>query len=319
MTQYRLFLAGFIAFAVAIGTASAEPINIGKLHALLWNQEAEAMARYGTDGDEIPEVRVADPTVTTERAEDGTILAVVKAQFFTGGRIRRIRPDVYFTDLYCVMEDGLEAARRIRADQQLIFIGPIASVETYDEKTSNSWFSTKRAVIYPCSIVNESEPSASTNLSGGSTPTELDEHHCSRDETVAFSCRAGKKLVSVCLSSDFANGTGSLQYRFGPLGGPEMTLPDVATSRQGVTAGTIAYSGGGADYIRFAHGDTRYIVYSGAGRGWVKEGVAVEQKGKLLANLPCKENSTGTLTPHGGGTLSVPGLPEDTEGFEIPE
>ncbi|MEN3164108.1 hypothetical protein WI697_18855 [Tistrella mobilis] len=154
MTQYRLFLAGFIAFAVAIGTASAEPVNIGKLHALLWNQEAEAMARYGADGDEIPEVRVANPTVTTERAEDGTILAVVKAQFFTGGRVRRIAPDVYYTDVYCVMEEDLEAARRIRADQQLILIGPIASVETYDEKTRNSWFSTKRAIMYPCSILN---------------------------------------------------------------------------------------------------------------------------------------------------------------------
>lgn len=180
----------------------------------------------------------------------------------------------------------------------------------------------KRVFLQPCTASMVAPPSggaAPADNAGGNAPPAAGPSLCTPGETVAFSCRTGKKLVSVCLSSDFANGTGALQYRFGPLGAPEKLVPDVATSRQGVTAGTIAYSGGGADYIRFAHGDTRYVVYSGEGRGWVKEGVAVEQKGKLLADLPCKENSTGTLTPHGGGTLSVPGLPEDTEGFEIPE
>jgi hypothetical protein len=130
---------------------------------------------------------------------------------------------------------------------------------------------------------------------------------CSGKEKVVFSCSIGKKVVSVC---EAEGASGRVQYRFGPLGAPELVWPENPASRQGVTAGSLMYSGGGGAYIRFAKSGTRYVVYSGEGQGWSKEGVAVEQGSKITANLPCKGPSVGGL--------SVAGLPEDREGFEIP-
>jgi hypothetical protein len=133
---------------------------------------------------------------------------------------------------------------------------------------------------------------------------------CSSEEEVVFACNTGKKLVSVCASQDFSGTAGTLQYRFGPKGAPEMVWPENARSRQGVTAGHLMYSGGGGAYIRFAKGSARYVVYSGIGKGWEKAGVAVEQNGKVAANLRCKGLEDGDW--------SIDGLPEDPEGFEIP-
>ncbi len=151
---------------------------------------------------------------------------------------------------------------------------------------------------------------AALGLAGCVAPASAMDTHCVPPEKVVFACATGKKLLSVCGVEDGAGAFRTLQYRFGPLGAPEMVWPPDATSRQGITAGTTMYSGGGLDYIRFDNAGTRYVVYTGIGRGWFQEGVAVERNGKVIANLLCQDVAEGHLM--------VPGLPKDTERFERP-
>lgn len=131
---------------------------------------------------------------------------------------------------------------------------------------------------------------------------------CSAPEKVFFSCVTGKKIVSVCASADYPAPSAALQYRFGSKGAPEIVWPEAATSRAGVTFGNIGYSGGGLGYIRFTNGDIEYVVYSGMGKGWSKDGVMVEQNGKSLANHLCKGDVVQDLWHTG--------LPEDTNDRE---
>jgi hypothetical protein len=120
---------------------------------------------------------------------------------------------------------------------------------------------------------------------------------CTAQETNVFTCRTGKKTVSVCVSPDASANKGSVHYRFGQLSGglqPEMTLPEKATPpRLTATGETATYAGGGGSWLRFRKGSYAYVVYTGIGRWGPKgeplalQGVAVEHKGKLMANLPC--------------------------------
>jgi hypothetical protein len=119
-------------------------------------------------------------------------------------------------------------------------------------------------------------------------PVKADNSLCSATEKVFFSCATGKKIVSICASADYPAPSAAFQYRFGPKGAPELVWPETATSRAGVTFGNIGYSGGGLGYIRFTKGDIEYVVYSGMGKGWAKDGVMVQKNGKSLANHLCK-------------------------------
>lgn len=141
--------------------------------------------------------------------------------------------------------------------------------------------------------------------------------HCQAAEDVVFSCSTGKKFISVCASKNLSATSGYIQYRFGPLQKPELLFPDIGSHpARYATGGTLMYSGGGGAYMRFVNGVHSYIVYSGIGNGWEKQGVAVEKNGKLLADVPCK-----TLSPEGfdAGFFEKAGIVEDVSGFEIPQ
>jgi hypothetical protein len=142
--------------------------------------------------------------------------------------------------------------------------------------------------------------------------------HCTAQERVIFSCSIGKKIVSVCASRQLTPSSGYMQYRFGRKDALELALPDPpAHPRKVVKAGTLMFSGGGGAYLRFMRGQYSYVVYTAIGRGWgEKEGVVVEKNGEVSANLSCKSAATSELGPD---LYKEAGLPEDAQGFDLPE
>lgn len=148
--------------------------------------------------------------------------------------------------------------------------------------------------------------------------------HCAPDEAVIFTCPvSGQKLLSVCASQQYGPEAGYLQYRYGPAGNAEMTLPAsrVAPSRA-AQSGLWMFSGGGGAYVRFANGKTAYYVYTAVGN-WgdkgeteKKAGVAVEIRGKVAANILCRGPEFSELGPQ---LFNQMGLPEVETEFDLPE
>ena len=138
---------------------------------------------------------------------------------------------------------------------------------------------------------------------------------CTSGEKVIFSCSLGAKFVSVCASGDLSAGVGSLAYRFGPVGAPEILYP--AGAWRGVTrSGTWTFSGGGGAWLAFHRDAFRYIVYTAIGRGWgEKSGVSVEKDGKMLTNLPCRAKPEFEIGP---ALFEDAGIPEDNTPFDLP-
>ena len=141
--------------------------------------------------------------------------------------------------------------------------------------------------------------------------------HCSVQEQTLFSCSTGSKVVSVCASSDLSTTAGSLQYRFGRTGEPELLYPKSAADWRKLTSGAVlTFAGGGGAYLAFTNGPFRYVVYTAIGQGWgQKAGVAVEKNGKRVASLPCKSKETSELGPD---LFAKAGIAEDTKGFDLP-
>lgn len=109
--------------------------------------------------------------------------------------------------------------------------------------------------------------------------------HCTTAETTVFSCDAGKKAVSVCASD------AGVQYRYGSVGATEMKYPATKpTLYDGIAyQGSLAFSGGGAQYVRFINNDHEYVVYSGQGRGWEQDGLLVVKAGKVISHKTCED------------------------------
>jgi hypothetical protein len=145
---------------------------------------------------------------------------------------------------------------------------------------------------------------------------DLQKSLCQTKENVIFSCSTGKKLISVCSSKNLSPTAGYVQYRFGTKEKPELTFPEPQTHPISFsTGGTLMYSGGGGAYMRFNKGTYSYVVYSGIGKGWDKQGVVIEKNGKLLSNIICKDVSIENI---GAEFFEKNAIPEDKIGFEIP-
>jgi hypothetical protein len=140
--------------------------------------------------------------------------------------------------------------------------------------------------------------------------------HCSAHEQTLFNCGTGSKTVSVCATLDLSAAAGSVQYRFGPVGAPELVYPPAAGWRAQTRGAVLTFAGGGGAYLAFTNGPYRYVVYTAIGRGWgEKAGVAVEKSGKRMASLPCKGKETSELGPD---LFVKAGIAEDTAGFDPP-
>ena len=141
--------------------------------------------------------------------------------------------------------------------------------------------------------------------------------HCGSDENVVFSCSAGKKVASLCASRDLTKNLGYMQYRFGPIGAPEMTFPSNRDhpSKQFKHA-NLMYSGGGGHILWFKSGDFAYTMYSAMLKGGEEPtGVLVQKAGKRVANVKCVSDVIWNVD---GAALERIGLPEDEGKFELP-
>lgn len=127
--------------------------------------------------------------------------------------------------------------------------------------------------------------------------------HCSKQDEVIFSCFVGKKVVSVCGEHK------KITYYFGAIGSPELVFNSANPS-----GGTLMYSGGGGAYLRLSNGVYRYVLYTGIGRGWEKEGLALEKNGRLVKNFECKSTAQSEI---GAEFFDKYRITTD-EGFDIP-
>ncbi|MBK8817401.1 MAG: hypothetical protein IPN42_18795 [Methylococcaceae bacterium] len=144
------------------------------------------------------------------------------------------------------------------------------------------------------------------------------ETHCTKNETIVFSCRTGSKIVSVCASKTIASGSGYLQYRFGPKKKPELIYPEnqLPSAKTNIQADTLTFAGGGGAYLRFKREEYGYVIYTAIGRGWgEKAGVVVERNNASQVNLPCKKPVVSELGPD---FFEQAGILKDTLGFDIP-
>jgi hypothetical protein len=125
--------------------------------------------------------------------------------------------------------------------------------------------------------------------------------HCGLNERTYFSCTIAKsnKVVSLCgemkPDPDGPNQTtvAWLQYRFGPLGAPEITYPQSKANSIERFSGYWSYSRFGKYEIyqvMFSSGDFKYIVRSiesGAEEPEPFLGVEVHRGLKVITRLPC--------------------------------
>jgi len=156
----------------------------------------------------------------------------------------------------------------------------------------------------------------------GAVPAPAPASMCQAGEQVAYSCRFGKSVGSVCV------GRGAVHYRFGLPGSPAMDVAN-AEDWHNVHLGSVRGQGDGwQEHVRFSAGQIHYTVFSGQDGslsdhpGRTYSGIAVSQ-GKLgehsLATLDCKggavmaEDWTGLIAAAAPEQLSG-NLQEETDG-----
>jgi hypothetical protein len=103
---------------------------------------------------------------------------------------------------------------------------------------------------------------------------------CATSEQVVFSCAVGNKVVSVCASGDLAQHSGSLSYRFGPLGRPEISYPSPGESRDVVKAGRWVFAGGGGAWLAFSFPVSLHLYSPSAAAGTEPEARASGRHGE---------------------------------------
>jgi sulfatase-modifying factor enzyme 1 len=119
--------------------------------------------------------------------------------------------------------------------------------------------------------------------------------HCAASEKIVLSCEvAGGKVLSVCASKDFADGKGSLQYRFGRVQQVELAHPGPGADPRAVFkygVFTELVRGRAADeqresgtYLEFTTAAATYVIFSD--KGW--QGVRVTPTGGKVSERRCQ-------------------------------
>ena len=111
---------------------------------------------------------------------------------------------------------------------------------------------------------------------------------CRPAERVVYSCNFGRKVSSLCL------GKHSINYRFGPIGRPELDLGNTLDWSNVFTHELYSHALS-QTHVRMTKGQVSYIVYWGeTGNlsdvpGRIFSGVTmIEGSNKTVAELPCK-------------------------------
>jgi len=144
--------------------------------------------------------------------------------------------------------------------------------------------------------------------------------HCAPGEKVVFSCATtNAKLISLCSSSTLTPSDGYLQYRFGPGNKPELVYPATrGHPSKHFQFGSLFYSGGGGEFLKFSNGEYTYILFSALIKGeGDKAGVVVSKAGKRIAYLPCKGGTQVEMAPDDFEKIKIPRDPNEAD-FEIP-
>jgi hypothetical protein len=97
--------------------------------------------------------------------------------------------------------------------------------------------------------------------------------HCARGEQVLFSCRLGRKLVSVCSTGD------TYTYRYGEPAKPEIEIRSNGDDGKAYQNNVVGGGHGSENTIRFVRNDYSYIVSSG------EAGVLTDVPGKRWSVL----------------------------------
>jgi len=153
---------------------------------------------------------------------------------------------------------------------------------------------------------------------------------CMAQEEVVFNCAVGQKRVSVCAAGNAPGMYARLQYRFGKAGigeQPELKLPadEVPATKPATkpaSGGSLAFSGGGAAWLRFSKPPYAYVVYTGigkwgrAGEVMEKQGVVVERGGKAISTLKCSGRVDSLLGPD---WFEKAGIRSNGEDFDLPD
>lgn len=98
---------------------------------------------------------------------------------------------------------------------------------------------------------------AAASAAGAATPPPVERGLCKATEDLIFTCRANRKTVSVCGTTD-SRGAPAPVYRFGRPGRAEIALRAPAR----FAYATEGWSGGGEAQIRVVNGRTEYRVFS---------------------------------------------------------
>jgi hypothetical protein len=142
--------------------------------------------------------------------------------------------------------------------------------------------------------------------------------HCFQNEKVIFSCDTNSnKVISICSSPTLNAHEGYMQYRFGSSGSfPEFVFPmNHGKASQFFYSGQLTYAGGGGAYLKFINVNYNYVVYSGIGQGWAKQGLVINDGANEISRYSCRGNWVSEL---GQDLFSQAGLSVDRYGFEIP-
>lgn len=111
--------------------------------------------------------------------------------------------------------------------------------------------------------------------------------HCTATERVQFSCRLGAKTVSLCAAGSGA--TGTLTYRYGPIGRVELahTADGTAARRFGATSLPLQ-PGAQVQQVWFDRGAWRYLLAVCVGGNCPQEAVlAVLRNGRVAQRAVC--------------------------------
>lgn len=140
---------------------------------------------------------------------------------------------------------------------------------------------------------------------------------CQDNEIDVFSCVSENNVTySLCSSNDVTPSSGYLQLHFKSDKGAGFVPEQKIHPSQFVTADTLIFSGGGGAYLRLKSGEKiNYVVYSAIGKGFDKQGVAIEVDGKVSLDNVCKNIATNEI---GQEFFDNNFIPKDSLGFEVP-
>lgn len=113
--------------------------------------------------------------------------------------------------------------------------------------------------------------------------------HCDINENVAWSCKVGERVISVCASDPISGDTGYIQYRIGRPPRTELVYP----ANKAPPRGRFAYrlTPQGDTSLSFSNGGYDYEVYDILRSE--EDGVRVSKGGKTVAHIRCNGGGSG--------------------------